>query len=184
MNILRRDLTIELIVEYYHYAKNEWKMICNAGIHEKKWWQWKKIKLWRKIVQDDIPSFSTLRPHYFEGCSVTRTLISEQHGDYMKNCNNLRTRSRLHDGGQMRLIMWQEDMTWCDPQHWRMRLEEDIYKKFMIIQPSFWKKSELEVNADLILNIEHFYQQCYYNPNAEIVEQKTMRIRFLQIWVI
>ena len=128
------------MVEYYHYAKNEWKMICNAGIHEKKWWQWKKIKLWRKIVQDDIPSFSTLRPHYFEGCSVTRTLISEQHGDYMKNCNNLRTRSRLQDRSQMRSIMWQEDMTWCDPQHWRMRLEEDIYKKFMIIQPSFWKK--------------------------------------------
>ena len=36
MNILRRDLTIEWNVEYYHYAKNEWKMICNAGIHEKK----------------------------------------------------------------------------------------------------------------------------------------------------
>ena len=35
MNILRRDLTIEWIVEYNHYAKNDWKMICNAGIHEK-----------------------------------------------------------------------------------------------------------------------------------------------------
>ena len=140
MNILRRDLTIEWIVEYNHYAKNDWKMICNAGIHEKEWWQWKKIKLWRKIVQDDIPSFSTLRPHYFEGCSVTRTLISKQHDDCMKNCNNLRMRSRLQDKSQMRSIMWQEDMTWCDPQHWRTRLEEDIYKKFVIIQPSFWKK--------------------------------------------
>ena len=196
MNVLRRDLTIELMVEYYHYAKNEWKMICNAGIHEKEWWQWKKIKLWRKIVQDDIPSFSTLKPHYFEGCSVTRTLISKQHGDYMKNCNNLRTRSRVHDricvlqsertstcAPEVNHVTMGHDLMWpaaLKNETWRGHLQK-VYDNTGIILE---KKSELEVNADLILNIEHFYQQCYYNPNAEIVEQKTMRIRFLQIWVI
>ena len=59
---------------------------------------------------------------------------------------------------------------------------EHLLQKFVIIQASFGqKKSELDENADLILKIEHLYQQCYDNPNAKTVEQKMMKTRRSQI---